>query len=374
MVLSQLLAHDSAVGVDIGSSSIKLVHAEPTKNGVRISHIAMCPTPPDSVKEGVVVNIPEVADAIQFALRSAGIKTYSAVTAIAGPGVVVRHVQVPRMTEQVFRKTIGFDAGRYISSAAEDSIVEFEIIGESDDHNQMNVLIVAAPKNIVDSKVAAIEQAGLDPISVDVEAFCTFRTLVDYGSDASLRQGTIALLDIGASHTEINLVCNGKLELTRTIPIAGRSLSNAIKNAESCTDEEAEQIKRSMDMSELIGLPAGSATSQSLKVVQSLVDEVLKEVRRSVNFYQSQLQDGTVDMTVSKLVLTGGTSRLKGLQPYANSRLNVEVTTGNPALCDMIHLSPSHGEVSDEDVSLLAVAFGLAVKELPASARLAYAA
>lgn len=367
-MLSQLLAHESAVGVDIGSSSIKLVHAEPTKEGVRISHIAMCPTPPESVKEGVVVDVPGVAAAIQFAMRSAGIKTSSAVTAIAGPGVVVRNVQVPLMAEQVFRKAIGFEASKYISASVDDSVVEFEILGATAEPGQMNTLLVAAPRTIVDSKVSAIEAAGLDPLSVDVEAFATFRTLIENSSDQTLKEGTIALLDIGASHTEINLVCNGKLELTRTIPIAGRSLTNAIKNAENCTEEEAEQIKHTLDLNELIGLPAGSVTNPGLKVVQSLVDEMLREVRRSVNYYQSQLPDGATDTQVSKLLFTGGTSRLKGLLPYASSRLNVEVSSGSPILSDMVNLSLSHGEISEDDVPLFAVAFGLAVKELSASA------
>ena len=373
MALSSLLAHESAVGVDIGSSSIKLVHAEPTKQGFRVSHVAICPTPPESVKEGVVINVPDVAAAIQFAMRSAGIKASSAVTAIAGPGVVVRHVQIPRMSEQLFRKSINFEASKFISASVEDSIVEFELLGEAGE-DQMNALVVAAPRAIVDSKVNTIEQAGLDPLAVDVEAFATYRTLVEQSTDPSLRETTIALLDIGASHTEINLVCNGKLELTRTIPIAGRSLTNAVKNAENCTEDEAEQKKCSLDLSELIGMPAGSASSPGLKVLQSLVDEILREIRRSVNYYQSQLPDGAAETSISRLIFTGGTSRLKGLLPYAGSRLNVEVTAGSPVLSNLISLSSSQCDLSDEDIPLFTVAFGLAIKETAAAVRMAEAA
>lgn len=364
-MLSSLLAHESAVGIDIGSGSIKVMHAEPTKQGIRISHVAMCPTPPEAVKEGVVVNVPEVAAAIQFAMRSAGIRASSAVTAIAGPGVVVRNVQIPCMSEQVFRKSIAFEAGKYVSSSVEDSVVEFEIVSEVGD-GQMNVLLVAAPKAIVDSKVAAIEHAGLDPLAVDVEAFATFRTLIEQSDDPSLRESTIALLDVGASHTEINLICKGKLELTRTIPIAGRSLTNAIKNAENCTDDEAEQKKYELDLTELVGQPAGSASNPALKVLQSLVDEMLREVRRSVNYYQSQLPEGAAEAAIDRLIFTGGTSRLQGLLPYAGSRLSVEVSIGSPMLSDLMSALPSQSGVSDEDVPLFTVAFGLAVKEIPA--------
>jgi type IV pilus assembly protein PilM len=362
IVLSSLLAHESAIGVDIGSSSIKIVQAEPTKQGIRISRVATCPTPLESVKEGVVVNVPEVAAAIQFAMRSAGIKASSAVTAITGPGVVVRNVQIPRMTEQVFRKSMAFEAGKYIPASVEDSVVEFELLGDAGD-GQMSALLVAAPRPIVDSKVAAIEQAGLDPVAVDVEAFATFRTLVEYGGDPSLLEGTIALLDVGSSHTEINLVCSGKLELTRTIPIAGNSLTNAIKNAENCTEDEAEQKKHEYDLGELVGMPAGSASTPGLKVLQSLVDEMLREVRRSVTYYQSQLPDGAAEISVSRLIFTGGSSRLTGLLPYAGSRLNVEVSAGSQVLSGLLNMSRAQVELSEDDAPLFAVAFGLAVKE-----------
>jgi Tfp pilus assembly PilM family ATPase len=91
----------------------------------------------------VVINVPDVAAAIQFAMRSAGIKASSAVTAVAGPGVVVRHVQIPRMSEQLFRKSINFEASKFISASVEDSIVEFELLGEAGE-DQMNALVVAA--------------------------------------------------------------------------------------------------------------------------------------------------------------------------------------------------------------------------------------
>ena len=371
-MFSRLLANDGMVGVDIGSSSIKVVRAEAADEGIRISHIAMCPTPPDSIAEGVVVNVPEVAAAIQFAMRSAGIKASGAVAAVAGPGVVVRHVQVPKMTEQVLRKSLQFEAGKYISSSVEDSIVEFEILGDAED-GQMNVLLVAAPKAMVESRVSLLEQAGLDPLSIDIEAFATVRALIEHNNDQSILQSTIALLDIGASNTEINLVRKGNLELTRTIPIAGVSLTNAIKNAENCTEAEAEQRKCSLDLSELVELPSGTTPNPGLKVLQPLVDELLREIRRSVNFHQSQLPEGAAEAAVDRLVLTGGTAMLKGLLPYANSRLKMDVGIGNPALGKLIDLS-SDCQLNEEDIPFLTVALGLAIKEISAAAHVPAAA
>jgi len=321
----------------------------------------MCPTPPESVKEGIVVDVPAVAASIQFAMRSAGIKASNGTAAIAGPGVLVRHVQLPQMSEQSLRKSIHFEAGKFISSSIEDSVVEFEIMGPASEPGQMKVMLVASPKAMIESRVETLVQAGLDPLAIDVEAFATFRSLVEYNPDGSQLEGTIALLDMGANHTEINLVSKGVLMLTRNVPIAGVSLTNAIKSAEGLNDEEAEQRKYDIDMTSLVDPPAGTTTEPGLRVIQSLIDELLREIRRSINFFQSQLPDTSAETNVDKIILCGGSSRLNGLLPYTKSRLNIEAVIGNPAMAEYINPA-SGGLLSDGDLPLYSVAFGLGVK------------
>jgi len=365
VVFSHLLANDSVVGIDIGSSQIKVVYAEPCRKGSAITHVAMCPTPRDSVKEGVVIDIVEVGAAIRTCLRSSGIKSTNVIAAIAGPGVIVRQVQVPAMTERVLRKSIQFEAGKYISANVEDSIVEFDITGPGHAEGQMSVMLAAAPKMMVESRVAALEHAGLCPIAVDVEVFANLRAMIDYNPDKDAVPGTIALLDIGASHSEINLISKSGLEISRTIPIAGESLTNSIKNARGTELEEAEAYKHELDLTELCDMPAGSTSDPSLRAAQLLIDELLREIRRSVNYYQSQLPDGAADNSVEALMVTGGTSRMKGLAQYIHSRLGMDVRIGNPHLCKYV-AGASGNKLSDEDMPLISVAFGLAVKEMQA--------
>jgi type IV pilus assembly protein PilM len=369
---SHLLSKESVVGIDIGSNSIKVVCIEPTKQGPRISQVAVCPTPPQAVKEGVVTSTAEVANAIQFAIRSAGIKAPTAVTAIAGPGVIVRNVKVPKMSEDALRKSIRFEAGKFISSSIDDSIVEFDILGDSDEEGQLNAVLVAAPRGMVETKVVAIEQAGLEPLSVDVEAFALLRALQCLPDSGIPAEGTVALLDMGASHTEINLITNGDLALTRTIPIAGNNLTVAIRNARGCTDEEAEEMKFSVDLQALMEQSDESRDDAALRAVQPLVDELLREIRRSINYYQSQLPDGS-DATVDTLILTGGTARMKGLVDYTKSRLNVTAIVGSPVLSSMYGFSSDPSGISVDDVPLLAVGLGLALKEMPVASLVAAA-
>ncbi|MHB1456048.1 MAG: type IV pilus assembly protein PilM [Armatimonadota bacterium] len=363
MVFSRLLANENLISIDIGSSNIKIIYADIAKHGGVITHAVSCPTPPEAVKEGIIINVLETAEAIQFAMRSAGIKGANAVTAIAGPGVVVRNVVMPKMSEQILRKSIRFEAGKYISVPMEDSVVEFDILGDAAD-NQMNVALVAAPREMIDTRATVLEQAGLEPLSIDVEAFATLRALVEMNPDDSVRKGTIALLDIGASHTEINLVSSGVLSLTRTIPIAGTALTNAIKSVENCSDEEAEQMKHALDVSPSTDQSTASGSTSSLRTVQQLIDELLREIRRSFNYYQSQLPEGASESAIEKVIITGGASRLKGLAPYMQSRLNVDVTIGNP-LSWFTNASSSRIEgLSEEDYPLFTVALGLVAKEM----------
>lgn len=364
MAFPRLVANDSIVGIDIGSRMIKIMHAEIDKQGVRVTHVAMCPTPPNSVKESVVVDTDAVAGAIKFALRSQGIKTTAAVAAIVGPGVSVRQVQLPRMSEAALRKSIRFEAGRFISTSIEDSIVEFDILDDPAEEGQMNIVLAAAPRVMIDSRVAVLEQAGLEPIAIDLEVFAALRSLVEYSTDPAVCTGTIAMLDMGSSHTEINLISNGRLALNRTIPIAGDGISSVIKNTEGCTDEEAEQKKYSLDLSELIDLRPGATEDPTLRAVQSLIDELLREIRRSINYYQSQLGESSTDNSITTLFLCGGTARLKGLAAYTKSRLNLEITSSNPMLSKLLQQAELSG-TSEEDLPLLGVAFGLAVRELP---------
>lgn len=367
MLFSHLLSKENPIGIDIGSNSIKVVCIEPTRQGPRLSQVAICPTPPNAVKEGVVTDPAEVANAIQFALRSAGIKAPTAAAAIAGAGVIVRNVKVPKMGEDALRKSIRFEAGKFISSSIDDSIVEFDIVGDADEEGQVNVVVVAAPRAMVETKVAAIEQAGLEPVSVDVEAFAFLRAFQSRPDSVIPAEGTIALLDMGASHTEINLVTNGEVALTRTIPIAGNNLSLAVRNACACTDEEAEALKCAVNLQDLLRPADEPRDDTALKAVQPLVDELLREIRRSINYYQSQLPEGS-EAAVDTLLLTGGTARLKGLVDYTRSRLNMTAVIGSTVLSSMYDFSSASEGVSEDDVPLLAVGIGLALKELPAAA------
>jgi type IV pilus assembly protein PilM len=364
-VLSSFFSKEVTVGIDIGSSWIKAVEIEPTPHGWTLVNAAVAPTPKEAIKDGCIINIVDVSQEIRNMLRDAGMKPTGAVCAISGSQVIVRQVQFPKMAEALLRKSIKYEAGKFISSSMEDSIVEFQILGEAEDPAQMNVMLVAAPKDMIDSRVAVLESAGLEPLVIDIESFAVIRALVEFNATDEYLNSTIALIDVGASHTDVDIVSKGEFALTRNIPIAGDSFTNSIRSLLGGSFEDAEQAKRDMTAQLPIDrLNAADTENKCWRVVQPLLDELIREIRRSIHFYQSQFPEGSVDAQVSKIVLTGGTARMPGLSSYISGRLDIPAQVASVFDQTAIKTGSVAQQFIDEHGPVLAVSTGLALKEL----------
>lgn len=364
MVLGSLFSKETTVGIDIGSSSIKAVEIEPNAHGWELVNAAVTPTPNESIKDGTIVNIPEVASAVKKLLKDAGIKASGAICAVSGSQVIVRQVQIQKMAEAMLRKSIKYEASKYISASVEDSVVEFEILGDGDEAGQMNVMLVAAPREMIDNRVSIMEMAGLEPLVIDIEAFAIIRSLVDFSASDKYVGRTVAIIDMGASHTDVNIVSNGEFALTRNIPIAGNSFTNAIKSLSGVSFDEAQQIKHEMtNEHSLDELCEVECDSKNWKVVQPLLDELIREIKRSVHYYQSQFPEGSMDAAVSQIILTGGSARLRGMDKYIASKLNIPAEVANVFNQSAVDTDKVPEEFLNSHGVVMAVCAGLGLKE-----------
>jgi len=367
LVLSQLFGKDRVIGVDIGSALIKVLELEPDGDKWRVARAVLHPTPPDTVHDGIVTDVQAVSSAVRDTIRGADIHASGAVAAVSGSQVLVRLVELPRMSESVLRKTIRFEAAKYISANVDDSLVEFEVLDRDPGNGQMQVMLVAAARELVASRVAVLENAGLEPLVVDIEAFALMRSLVEHSTDSNLLSQTVALLDMGASHTDLNIVSGGRFVLTRNIPIAGSSLTMAIKSLAGCDEISAEALKKRIRIGPVAqedAEPMDENLVRAIRAIQPLLDELLREIRRSLHYYQSQFPEGTPEATVSRLLLTGGTSRMPGLPEYVSARLNVQADVMNVLTDSGIKEGCLTEEEAKADGPLLAVAAGLALRSL----------
>lgn len=368
MAFSHLLKKDRAVGVDIGSAYIKVMAIEPSGSGFRVTRAAVIPTPADACRDGLVSDISAVAGALKDALRKAEMQANTAIAAVSGSQVLVRHVQVPKMAEAVLRKSIRFEAAKYISSGVDDCLVEFEIINPDTGDGQMQVMLVAAPRDLVESKVAVIEAAGLEPTVVDVEAFALMRSLVEFSLTAEVANATVALVDMGAGHTDLNIVSAGRFALTRNIPIAGNSLTQAIKSMTGVDDHLADELKQKVRIGPIEDQDdePDENVIKAARAIQPLLDELLREIRRSLHYYQSQFPEGSPQAQVNRLLLSGGTSRMAGLPEYISARLNVRAERINLLTDGTIASGSLDSFTVDQEGPLYPVSIGLALKNFTA--------
>ena len=297
------------------------VQIDRNASGWKVTKIATAPTPPDAVKDGVVVDPHAMSYAVKDLLRDAKISASSAHIAVSGGQVMVRSVRIPKMSEATLRKSIKFEASRYVPSSVEDSFIEFEIIGPADE-NQMDVIVVAAPKDLVQSRIQVLETLGMEVESVDIEAFATYRALIEADQTQAWSRATFSIVDIGAVNAKLSVIQQGQFVMTRTIPGGGQVLTESLKSYFKLSDEDAESGKGQLDVSQLI---AGEPKENPpLRVIQPHVDDLIREIRRSLNYHQSQLAESTTDNQVSVLVLTGGGARLVGLANYMEHKLGLK--------------------------------------------------
>ncbi|HWD41827.1 MAG TPA: type IV pilus assembly protein PilM [Fimbriimonas sp.] len=313
----------SSVGLDLGHHKLKAVEMESTPSGWKVVRSASVPTPPDAIRDGVVVDTAGVTAALKQLFKEARFNAPKVQIAAAGGAVFVRPVAFPKMNESTLRKTIRFEASRYVPGSIEDSFVDFSVVGPAED-DHMNVLVVAAPKEIVSTRVNVTEAAGVEVEAVDVEAFAMFRAILEtnQSEEGAL---TTAIVDIGASSTSVSVVHQGQFAMNRSIPYGGTVLTEALKAYFKLSIEDAEEGKAQLNLEDLLG-GDGPKENPPLRVVQPHVDDLVREVRRSLNYFQSQSGEGQGGRKVEAIVLSGGGAKLAGIESYFSHKLGLPVT------------------------------------------------
>ncbi len=346
----------STIGVDLGSHQIKVVQVQKHGDTWKITKCASAPTPAETIKDGVVMAPEALGAALKELLKEAGISATTAHIAAAGGSVFVRPVPFPKMKEDALRKSIRIEASRYVPGSVDESFIEFEILG-SIDESRMNVLIVAAPKDIVQTRIRACEAAGLEVDGVDVEMFALYRALFETSEDLDTSSSTLALIDIGAASTTISVIHGGVFAMTRSIPNGARLLTEALQSYFKLEAADAESGKSQLDVRDLLE-ESGPRENPPLRVLQPHIDELVREIRRSLNYFQSQQSEGADARKIEKLVITGGGSKLIGLADYLAAKLGLPTESlglgTNPRF---VGLPPT-----DEAGLQFAVATGLAMR------------
>jgi type IV pilus assembly protein PilM len=371
-LFSKLYGEADVVGLDIGSHTIKVVQLEEERGGLVLRKAGSRPTPPDTTKGGVITDTTAVAQTISSLLSALEINATQVVAGVAGPTVVVRQVQMPAMSERQLRKSIQWEARSYISFPVEDSVLEFQVLGQREG-GQLDVMLVATPRDMVDTRVETLERAGLEPVAIELEPFATMRSLIEFAGAAAFERETVALVDSGASFTEINIVKDCRFVLTRTIPIAGKSMTDAIASALAMDNDKANALKETATQvvcSEEERATLDPFAQQASRAVEPLLDELIREIRRSLAYYDYQQQTPADEDQqdrlpgVNRIILSGGSAKMAGLAAYFQAQLGVPVEQAQVFGNGHIHTPGLSQEYLEEHSPTLVVATGLALREI----------
>lgn len=308
---------ENLVGLDIGSRSIKAAQIVDSKRGQMLKHFGMVDIAHGAIEEGTINDPESVAQSIQQLFKSNSIKQNNVAVSIGGYSVIVKKINVQTMAEEQLQETIHFEAEQYIPFDISDVNLDFQILGEDENNsNQMNVFLVAAKKEMVNDYINLVNLAGLNPCIVDVEAFALQNT---FESNYDAQDDNIALIDIGASKTSLNILKGSSSVFMRDVSLGCGQINQKIMSLTECTFEEAEQLKYGEDSDRL--------TPEDLKgIVSSVVADWCTEIRRALDFFYSTYPEDQI----KRIILSGGGANISEFRQLLATEASAEVESLNP--------------------------------------------
>jgi len=315
------------VGLDIGSHSIKLVEIDHGKKGRVLKNFGVIGLPPEAIVEGAIKEMEVVASAIKTLYKNLKVKNRNVATSISGYSVIVKKITVGRRGATELERSIQDEAEQYIPFDINDVNLDYDVLepestdgqeGEAkkEDANQMEVMLVAAKKDIVEDYVSLIQLAGLNPVILDVDAFALQNA---FEISALEPEGFFALVNVGSEELGINAVRKGSSMFTRDSSYGGFQITEGIMSQLKVGYEEAEKIK-------LGGMKLGEHQEVLEEIFTSIVSGWVQEIKRALDF----LATSYPQESIGKIYLSGGSCRLPGFRRYLEQETEIPVEELNP--------------------------------------------
>jgi len=338
------------LGVDISSSSVKVLELSKSGGQYRVESYAVASLPPNSVVEKNIAEIDGVAEALRSAMVQGKSKLKQAAVAVAGSAVITKMVDMPSdLNDDAMETQITLEADQYIPYPLDEVAIDFEVQGESENSpEQVEVLLAACRRENVDLRVDALEIAELSTKVVDVEAYATERAYELISSQLDCDQDSaVAIVDIGSTMTTLSVLVGGETIYTREQLFGGKQLTEEIQRRYGLSYEEAGLAKKQG------GLP----DDYEPEVLEPFRDAVIQQVTRSLQFFFASSQYNDVDY----IVLAGGVSSMAGLAELVQEKLGSPTIVANP-FAEMSVASKVNAMALSNDAPSLMIACGLAMR------------
>ena len=342
----------SLIGVDIASTSIKLIELSQTGKGTfRLERYAIEPLPKDTVTDGNIANLDQVSDALKRGWKRLGSRNRNIAMSLPAAMVITKKIIVPAgQKEEELELTVEAEANQYIPFALDEVNLDFQVLGPAPNNpDEVEILIAASRKEKVEDRIAIAEAAGLRPRVMDVESYATqeaFR-LIAPSLPANGRDQNIALVDLGAHVTHFYVLRNNQFLFSRDQAFGGNQLTQDIQRAFNLSGDEAESAKRNQ------GLPENYDND----VLQPFMETLALEITRALQFFFTSTSHSQVD----QIVLAGGCAVLPGLDELVTKRAGVATVVANP-FASMQASDRVRPRQLAQDAPMLLIATGLALR------------
>ncbi|MBU2708522.1 pilus assembly protein PilM [Zooshikella marina] len=339
------------LGVDISSTSVKLLELSRSGNRFKVEAYGVEPLPENSVVEKNINDVDAVGEAIAKALKKSRSSCKDSSVAVAGSAVITKHIEMDAsLSEDEMENQISVEADQYIPYPLDEVAIDFEVQGVSQRNSEMvDVLLAACRRENVEMREAVLEHAGLVAKVVDVEAYAMERAFEQIAKQLNLddEHQTVAIVDIGATMTTLSVLNEGKTIYTREQLFGGRQLTEEIQRRYGLSFEDAGLAKKQG------GLP----DDYESEVLIPFKDAVVQQVSRSLQFFYSSSQFNDVDY----IVLAGGTSCLSDLDKLVQEKIGNSTTIANP-FAEMAVASRVNATALSNDAPAMMIACGLAMR------------
>ncbi|UCB49655.1 MAG: type IV pilus assembly protein PilM, partial [Deltaproteobacteria bacterium] len=317
------------IGLDIGSHSIKLVEIEESKKGRILRNFGVIGLPQNAIVEGSIKEMEIVSSAIKNLFKHLKIKNRNVASSISGYSVIVKKISISQRSDAELEATIPDEAEQYIPFDISDVNLDYEVLpsaraeaegqkgdkaGEKEDF--MDIMLVAAKKDIVEDYVSLLQLSNLNPVVLDVDAFALQNA---FEISAEKTSGCYAIVNVGAEELGINAIKDGISIFTRDSSYGGSQITEAIMSKFDVSHEEADRIK-------LGGAKMDQERAAMEEIFTSVVSGWVQEIKRALDFLGTTYPDESIE----KIFVTGGSCRIPGFQKYLEMETDIPVEELNP--------------------------------------------
>jgi len=353
------------IGIDLGSGFIKMAQFKNTPKGLSLVNFGLLPVPEGAIQEGRIVRPKEVSDSIKELIKFHSFVGNRVVAAVSGQLVIVKELIMEDIPESELDEAIKWEMEKFLPFSIDKAVFDYQVLNkivlEESGSEKLDVLSVAAPLEAVQSIVEVLKDAELEPVALEVEAFSELR-LLRFIPSFNVEENDVLLTvaNIGHNYTSLNMIDKGFVRFSRTLPVGGKKITEAISQYFGKSFDEAEEYKKTK-------LDLMNSDDPAVNAVEQLVNSLSVELKRSINYYFNKFNEGKEMKTV--VLIEGGTANLKGLRQRLEESIGYPVGI-NRLFNDIAYFDPNlfTQEYLQEMAPIFSVATGLALREHPVSA------